>query len=402
LNKELEKKIYLVGGAVRDKLLNLPLKDKDYVAVGYKEDEFSHLLRVGKDFPVFIQEDGSELALARTERKTSQGYNGFETNTQNVTLEDDLQRRDLSINSIAYDEVNDIYIDPYGGQKDLKEKLLRHTSKAFIEDPLRVLRLARFKAQLGQKWQIDPSTKSLVLQMKNELSFLQADRVWKEIEKVLLLPNTSLFFETLLELNVLDVIFPHIYQLTQVKENSAYHQEESVFVHTMMVLDELKDESALLKLTALYHDIAKPYCYKSFGSGAGHDSRELVEERIDINIPTKLKKQMLFLIENHIKIALLEDMRANKVANFLENFKGKRELLFVLLRFKEADDTGRITQMKKVCIEREKLLQTFEKISSYSPKEWIDSQINQVTNLQIKQHVHNKNIAFVKETYKDR
>jgi tRNA nucleotidyltransferase (CCA-adding enzyme) len=392
----LEKKIYLVGGAVRDKLLGIDVQDKDYVAVGYSEQEFSHLEKVGKDFPVFLSTDGSELALARRERKVSIGYNGFIADTNNISLEDDLMRRDLTINSIAYDEKTDRYIDPFHGQKDLKKKILRHTSEAFVEDPLRVLRLARFRAYLGADWKISPSTKVLVYQMKNELDSLQADRVWKEIEKVLKLRTSHLFFETLFELGVLQIIFPFIYDLTTIKEGAKYHQESSVFVHTMMVLEDLKDESSLLKLTALYHDIAKPYCYRTYGNGAGHESIELVEPRIDIQIPKKLLKKMLLLISQHGKISLIKEMKPAKVASFYESFKGDKELFIALLRFKEADNNGRVCDEAKLPLDQEKLLMVFDKITKYSPKEWIKAQKVQPSGEQISEHIHKNNINIIK------
>jgi tRNA nucleotidyltransferase (CCA-adding enzyme) len=393
------KKIYLVGGAVRDKLMGITLADKDFVAVGYTPEDFAHLERVGKDFPVFLQEDGSELALARVERKTSSGYNGFETDIQNVTLEQDLSRRDLTINSIAYDQQNNCYIDPYNGQKDIQNKILRHTTEAFCEDPLRVLRLARFRARFGYKWKIHPSTKILVGKMKNELSSLQPDRVYKEIDKVLALESSHIFFETLFELGVLDAIFPSIYKLTTIKEGSLHHMEASIFVHTMMVLENLKDESALLKLTALYHDIAKPYCYENYGNGAGHENKKLVEQFIDMQIPTKIKRDMLILIDNHSTIGKLHEMKAKKIATFFEKFRKKKDLMKMLIRFKEADNLGRITENPKTSLDKEKLLKTLDNIASYSPKAWIDSLDKKPNTEQIKQHIHKKNIEIVQNIF---
>lgn len=394
----MDKNIYLVGGAVRDKLMGLEIKDRDFVAVGFEADEFSHLQRVGKDFPVFLREDGSELALARKERKISSGYNGFEAETKDVSLEEDLKRRDLTINSIAYDESTKTYIDPYKGREDIEKKVLRHTSEAFVEDPLRVLRLARFRARFGDEWRVHPSTKVLVLKMRDELESLQKDRVWKEIEKVLLAKNSYLFFETLFELGVLDVVFPHIYELTRIKEGTPWHKEGSVFIHTMMVLRELDSESLLLKLTALYHDIAKPYCYRTYGNAAGHEKIELVEPKLDMQIPARLKKKMLFLIKYHIKIAKLQEMRVQKVASFFEEFRRDEELLDDLIKFCYADDRGRITESEPLELEEEKLKSTLKQIVSYSPKEWIESQSTKPSGEQIAQHIHCKNIEIVSTT----
>ncbi len=395
----MQKKIYLVGGAVRDSLIGKEIKDKDYVAVGYSADDFADLKQVGKDFPVFLTEDGSELALARVERKTGAGYNGFETDTANVTLKEDLMRRDLTINAMAYDEENDLYIDPFNGRDDINKKILRHTSDAFVEDPLRVLRLARFRATLGYEWNIHASTKVLVYRMREELKYLQSDRVWKEIEKVLKLENSHLFFETLFELGVLDVVFASIYALTTLKEGTQHHREASLFVHTMMVMQELKKESPLLKLTALYHDIAKPYCYRKYGNGASHESKDLVEPLIDMQIPVKLKSRMLFIIDNHTKISKLTQMRAAKVATFFESFKKDRALLLELLRFNEADNLGRITHYHKVPLENETILNTFDAIASYSPKSWIATQHNPPSGEAIAQHVHHYNIAAVERWF---
>lgn len=395
----MDKNIYLVGGATRDRLMGFPIHDKDYVAVGYTADDFSHLQLVGKDFPVFLQEDGSELALARVERKISSGYNGFETDTINVSLEEDLKRRDLTINSIAYDEQNDIYIDPYNGQKDIEKKTLRHTSEAFCEDPLRVLRLCRFRAKFGYEWKIHPSTKVLVYSMRDELKSLQPDRVYKEIKKVLELQNSHLFFETLFELGVLDIVFPSIYQLTTLKEGSIYHKEGSVFIHTMMVLEKLKNQSPLLKLTALYHDIAKPYCYKKYGNSSDHENKEKVEPLLDIQIPIKLQKKMLFLISNHLRISKLNEMKTSKIAKFFESFKKDSSLLQNLITFAKADDEGRVTDIPKVKLDEKALFETLEAISNYSPKQWIDSLENIPSGEAIAQHIHKKNIEFVKRYF---
>ncbi len=396
----LEKKIYLVGGAVRDRLLGLETYDKDFVAVGYTAQDFSHLKLVGKDFPVFIDENGCELALARVERKISKGYNGFETSTQNVTLEEDLKRRDLTINSMAYDEQTDTVIDPFNGRADLEKKVLRHTSEAFVEDPLRVLRIARFRAKLGYGWKIAPATKVLIYQMKEHLKELQPDRVYREVEKILDMENTHLFFETLFELGVLDAIFPSLYGLTTLKEGSVYHMEDSCFIHTMMVLKNLSKESRLLKLSALYHDIAKPYCYRTYGNSAKHDKIEIVEPLLDMQVPSKIKKRMLFIIENHIRVYILDTMKPSKVAQFFESFKRDKKLLEELIILSDADNQGRICIKEKKYLPKEKLLKCFELITDYSPKEWIDSQGKEKVSAEaIKQHIHRYNIEVVKKEF---
>jgi tRNA nucleotidyltransferase (CCA-adding enzyme) len=391
------KKIYQVGGCVRDNLLGIKSDDIDYVAVGYSTDDFKHLTLVGKDFPVFLDENGCEIALARVERKIADGYNGFEANISGVALVDDLKRRDLTINSIAYDSVTDTFIDPYDGIDDINNKILRHTSVSFKEDPLRVLRLARFQAKFPD-FTIAKETKEFIKDMKNELIHLQPDRIYKEIKKVLDLQRSELFFETLLELDVLDILFPNIYNLTKCSENNIYHKEKNVFVHTMMVLKELSKQSQLLKMTAIYHDIAKLQMYqKTLGANAGgHDNPKYVEPLIDLQLPTKMKKKMLFIIKNHIKIYNLDKMKTNTKARFFEEYKNDRELFNMQLIFANADNSSRIGIYKKPLNEK-LLLDIFDTISKYSPKQWIDKQIATVSGLAIKQHIHNVNINIIKQ-----
>lgn len=393
----ISKKLYQVGGCVRDRLLGIEFTDIDWVAVGYKEDDFEDLPKVGKDFPVFLNENNEEIALARVERKISDGYNGFSANTKDVTLEEDLKRRDLTINSIAYDVENNTFIDPYDGIKDIESKILRHTSLAFAEDPLRVLRLARFQAKFPQ-FTIATDTKEFIKHMREELKQLQADRVYKEIKKVLQLPQSELFFTTLLELDVLDILFPNIYNLTLCEENNIYHKEKNVFIHSMMVLKELSNESLLLKTTALFHDIAKPLIYKKTNgeNAGGHENPKLVEPLIDMQLPIKLQKKMLFLIKNHIKIYSLNKMKAKTIANFFEEYKKDRELFKAQLIFAKADSNGR-DGVKKEFLDEELLLKIFYKISEYSPKLWINEQNEQPKGEVIKEHIHKENIKIIKE-----
>lgn len=207
-------KIYLVGGAVRDKLLGLPVKEKDWVVVGATPEEMLKLgyRSVGKDFPVFLHpETQEEYALARTERKVGRGYTGFEFNTSpHVTLKEDLMRRDLTINAMAEDE-NRGLIDFYGGQADLENKLLRHVSLAFTEDPVRILRVARFAARYPE-FSVAPETMALMKKMveSGEVNALVPERVWKELEKGLGESNPEKFFEVLRECGAMKVLFPEI------------------------------------------------------------------------------------------------------------------------------------------------------------------------------------------------
>ena len=197
---------YLVGGFVRDTLLGLEVKDRDFVVVGATSEDMraQGFTQVGADFPVFLHpQTHEEYALARTERKSAQGYHGFEVNAQNVTLEEDLSRRDLTINSMAMDESRAL-IDPYNGQADLQNKVLRHVGPAFTEDPVRVLRVLRFLARFGSSWTIAPETQTLIADMVSSgvLHHLTAERVWKEVARGLLEPHPQLMLQGMVELGL--------------------------------------------------------------------------------------------------------------------------------------------------------------------------------------------------------
>lgn len=238
--------VYLVGGAVRDKLLNLPVKDRDWVVVGATPDDLLQqgYQAVGKDFPVFLHPNThEEYALARTERKTGVGYAGFECHFgKDVSLEEDLSRRDLTINAMA--EADDgTLIDPYGGQDDLTDKKLRHVSQAFVEDPLRVLRVARFLARyhhLG--FTIADTTLNLMqtIVTSGELSHLTPERIWVETEKALLEPSPWRYFESLRECGALAVILPELDALFGVPQPPLHHPEVDTGLHVMMTLQAAK------------------------------------------------------------------------------------------------------------------------------------------------------------------
>jgi tRNA nucleotidyltransferase (CCA-adding enzyme) len=217
-------KTYLVGGSVRDKLLDLPITDKDWVVVGSSVEEMLALdfLQVGKDFPVFLHpKTHEEYALARTERKVAKGYQGFEVNAKNITLEEDLSRRDLTINAMAQDDEGNL-IDYFGGVDDLNNGLLRHTSPAFIEDPVRILRIARFGARFKKfGFKVAHSTFKLMQKMvdNGEVDFLVPERVWTEIQKTLSYETPSAFFKILHSCGALEKILPIKYQIHETHKN---------------------------------------------------------------------------------------------------------------------------------------------------------------------------------------
>ncbi|WP_288063491.1 multifunctional CCA addition/repair protein [Rodentibacter caecimuris] len=263
--------IYLVGGAVRDQLLGLPVKDRDWVVVGATAETLlvQGYQQVGRDFPVFLNPDTKEeYALARTECKSGNGYTGFICDfSPNITLEQDLIRRDLTINAMALDEKGNLH-DPYHGKNDLDNRILRHVSPAFAEDPLRVLRVARFAARfhhLGVK--IAPETLSLMenLAQSGELSHLTAERVWLETEKALNEKHPEIYFEVLRKIGALSTLFPELDALYGIPNPVQHHPEIDSFIHTMLVLQQAVKltqnhpelNQSAVRFAAICHDLGK-------------------------------------------------------------------------------------------------------------------------------------------------
>jgi tRNA nucleotidyltransferase (CCA-adding enzyme) len=256
-------KTYAVGGAVRDELLGLPVKDRDWVVVGATPQEMlaQGFLAVGRDFPVFLHpQSHQEYALARTERKTAPGYTGFAFHAApGVTLEEDLVRRDLTINAIARDEAGTI-IDPHGGRADIAARVLRHVSPAFAEDPVRILRVARFAARFTD-FTVAPETLNLMRAMTaaGEVDALVAERVWQELARGLMEARPSRMFELLRQCGALARLLPEVDALWGVPQRADYHPEVDTGVHVMMVIDMAARLGAALpaRFAALTHDLGK-------------------------------------------------------------------------------------------------------------------------------------------------
>lgn len=255
--------IYTVGGAVRDELLGLPVKDHDYVVVGATPEALiaEGFRPVGKDFPVFLHPDThEEYALARTERKTASGYKGFQVYAAaDVTLEDDLARRDLTMNAIAL-SADGVLIDPYGGQADIEAKVLRHVSPAFVEDPVRILRVARFAARFDG-FVVAAETNALMRKMVDtgEVDSLVPERVWQEISRGLMESKPSRMFQVLRDCGALKKILPEVDKLFGVPQPSQHHPEVDTGVHVMMVIDYAasKNFELAVRFAALTHDLGK-------------------------------------------------------------------------------------------------------------------------------------------------
>lgn len=311
-------KSYLVGGAVRDALLNLPVKDKDWVVVGASPAEMLALgfQQVGRDFPVFLHPDTQqEYALARTERKNGSGYTGFVCYAApDVTLEQDLQRRDLTINAIAQDDEGRYY-DPYNGRADIEQRQLRHVSAAFNEDPLRVLRVARFAARFAHLgFVIAGETLALMRSMaeSGELSALTPERVWKETEKALETRTPQVYFQVLRDCGALAVLFPELDNLYGVPAPAKWHPEIDTGVHTLMTLAiaaELSDEVDV-RFATLFHDVGKaltpPEKWPSH-HGHGPAGVPLVEQLCQrLRVPNAIRDLALLVTEFHDLVHTVE------------------------------------------------------------------------------------------------
>jgi tRNA nucleotidyltransferase (CCA-adding enzyme) len=318
---------YLVGGSVRDEILGLPVTDHDYVVVGSSPDEMIRLgyRPVGKDFPVFLHPESQEqYALARTERKVSRGYKGFEVYASpEVTLQEDLARRDLTINSIAKDQDGNI-IDPFDGVADLEAGLLRHISPAFTEDPVRVLRTARFAARFG--FRIAPETLALMSEMvhNGEVDALVPERMWQEFARGLMERKPSRMFYALRECSALTRIMPEVNTLFGVPQPAQYHPEIDTGVHVMMVIDHAasKNYSLPVRFAALTHDLGKGTTPPTeWPRHIGHEVRsvQLLRDLCErIRVPNEVRDLALLVARYHGDVHRAIELRPTTIAGMLQ------------------------------------------------------------------------------------
>jgi tRNA nucleotidyltransferase (CCA-adding enzyme) len=323
--------IHLVGGAVRDSLLGLPVRERDWVVTGATPEQMTALgyRPVGKDFPVFLHpETGEEYALARTERKTGPGYHGFSTRfSPDVTLAEDLGRRDLTINAIAQDPATGELVDPHGGRRDLEARVLRHVSPAFIEDPLRVLRVARFAARFESSgFRVADETVALLKQMSTtgELQTLVAERVWQETRKALETRSPARFFRVLRETGALAVVFPEVDALFGVPQPAQWHPEIDTGVHVMMVLDQAAALSPdpVVRFAALTHDLGKGQTpADQWPRHVGHEARSVtcVDALCDrLRIPNDYRELARHVARHHGVVHNVKPLRAGTLLDLLE------------------------------------------------------------------------------------
>jgi tRNA nucleotidyltransferase (CCA-adding enzyme) len=348
--------VYLVGGAVRDHLLEHPYQEKDYVVVGATPEKLLSLgyQPVGKDFPVFLHPNTKEeYALARTERKSGVGYHGFQFFTDtSVTLEEDLIRRDLTINAMAMDDAGNIY-DPYGGQQDLQNKVLRHVSDAFLEDPLRVLRVARFAARYAQYgFTIADETMQLMrgIAASGELATLTPERVWKETSRALMEDRADLYFQSLKDCNALASLFPEIDALFGVPQRPEYHPEIDCGIHTLMALQQAcrADYDLDVRFAVLLHDLGKALTpIDELPRHIMHEERGMAPvtrlcERL--KVPTQLKNLALVVCKEHLKCHQIKNLKPGTVWRLLQRLDVLRrpEKVIAFVQACECDAKGRL------------------------------------------------------------
>ena len=348
--------VFEVGGAIRDSLLAREVVERDWVVVGSAPEELLQLgyKQVGKDFPVFLHpESGEEYALARTERKVGPGYHGFSFDTSaDVTLEEDLGRRDLTVNAMARDNDGNL-IDPYGGRKDLEDRVLRHVSEAFAEDPLRILRVARFAARFKElEFTVAPETLALMNNMvvAGEASALKPERVWQETDKALAERNPEAYFDVLRDCDALSVVFPEIDALFGVPQPEKWHPEIDTGVHTLMVVSMAASlsPSPMVRFAALTHDLGKARTpAESLPRHRGHEERSvkvLDEFCSRLPVPRRYRELAVAVARYHGIVHRSEELRPSTIYKLIEAIDGVRrpDRFEEFLLACEADARGRL------------------------------------------------------------
>ena len=405
--KEKGGRLYLVGGALRDELLGRKAYDEDYVVVGLSKEEFEKLFpnnfKRGKSFNVYDLEN-KEFALARKEKKIGLGHKEFDIiSSKEVTIEEDLSRRDITINAIAKDVITGQIIDPYGGKKDLERKMIRATTNAFIEDPLRVYRVARFASSLNFK--VEEETLKMMNELKDELNTLSEERVFEEFKKALKTDKPSIFFNILKKANVLEIHFKEIYDLIGSIQPIEYHPEGDSYNHTMLVVDKsaMLTEDLKIRFSALVHDLGKGITPKEMlPHHYGHDKNgvELVEKfGKRLKMPSSWIKCGKVASKEHMLGGIFDKMSAKKQVDFItrvsKSILGLDGLKIVVVcdrwRDKEKKEDIYFDIIGKECIEKingkyieEKYKikpnKQFEEIIRKERIEWIKKNVKNIEN----------------------
>ena len=412
--KKLEKtggKLYLVGGAVRDKLLGKSIHDEDYCVTGITADKFKKIFPEahikGKAFEVF-EMYGKEFAIARTEAKDGVGHKQFKIKTStSITIEQDLERRDITINSIAQDVLTGKIIDPFNGKKDIENKIIKATTQAFRDDPLRVYRVARFAAQLGFK--VEDQTLKQMTELKKELDTLSGERVFEELKKALDTQKPSIFFEVLKKANVLDVHFKEINDLINAEQPIQYHPEGDAYNHTMLVLDKAAELTVNypinrrleIRFSALVHDLGKGTTPKEqYPHHYDHEERgiKLVESLgRKIKLPNDWIKCGKIACREHMRGGIFYKMKPAKKVEFIERISrsllGLDGLQIVVISDKTSG--GRSYKTDEI---------NFEKIGNECLKringKYIKNKYNLQPGIQLGNKLHEERIEYIKRLSK--
>lgn len=378
--------VYLVGGAVRDELLGLNVHERDWVVTGSTPQAMleAGFRPVGKDFPVFLHpQTGEEYALARTERKSGHGYAGFEFHTApDVTLEQDLQRRDLSINAIAR-AVDGRLIDPWGGRRDIEQRRLRAVSPHFVEDPLRVLRLARFRARFhALGFEVEDNTKTLLehIVSSGELEHLVPERVWRETEKALLSAHPAEYFRLLRRIGALAVLFPELDRLFGKAQNAKYHPEIDSGVHAMLAIEQsaLVSDDLATRFAVLCHDFGKGVTPPDIlPSHRGHEHRgvPLVEAFCQrLRVPKALEQSAKAVTKLHLLCHQARELRPETLLKLFEQLDALRrpERIDIFVDACLADARGRTGHETAAYPQADYLRRAFAALSQVSARDLLD------------------------------
>lgn len=375
-------RVYRVGGSVRDRLLDLPVKDVDWVVTGSSPEQMAELgyKPVGREFPVFLHpQTHEEYALARTEKKTSRGYAGFNFNTDPlITIEQDLQRRDLTINAIAETDDGEL-IDPFNGQQDIEQRVLRHVSDAFVEDPVRVLRIARFAARFAHLgFKIADETLDLIEKIgaSGELDSLVTERVWDEMQRALGEEDPQVFFTSLRQAKVLHILFPEIDNLFGVPQTAKYHPEVDTGIHLMLALKKSAELNLQtdVRFAVLMHDLGKATTPAEILPGhRGHEQRGVKLVRrfcTHWKAPKAYRELALITCEFHTHIHRMFEMKASTILRLFQNTDA----------FRRPDRFGKMTQ---ACVADVRGRKGFEN-ESYPQAEYANQLLQQLIQLDLR------------------
>ncbi len=405
---------YMVGGAVRDALLGLPVRDRDWVVVGATPARMiaAGFLPVGRDFPVFLHpKTREEYALARTERKSGRGYHGFQFHTApDVTLQEDLARRDLTINAIAQDDEGRL-IDPYGGQADLQARRLRHVTEAFREDPVRILRVARFAARFSE-FTLAPETLALMQAMvqEGEVDALVPERVWQELARGLMEPTPSRMFELLRQCGALARLLPEVNRLWGVPQRAEYHPEVDTGVHLMMVLDmSARLEAPLeVRFACLTHDLGKGATPADvLPRHIGHEERSarLLQGVCDrLRVPTDCRELADVVAREHGNIHRSETLAPAAVVRLLERCDALRkpQRFAQALQACECDARGRLGFQEQPYPQRDRLLQALQAARAVATATIAQAaQASGLTGPEVGRQIHHARVRAVAEALQD-